>query len=90
MMQQLEEKPTSGGLPPLRMSRLFCSLSAEQLNTLAHLAVTHGVFTQVDGPLASNRVVLPLHLEIFQVLLLHLLQQGSDTTDQVWSGHALL
>jgi hypothetical protein len=56
------------------MSRLFAGLSEDQIAQVASFAVMHGVICQIDGPAASQRIVLPLQLEAFQALLLQLLQ----------------
>ena len=70
----------------LQPSRLLHSVSPQGIRTLARVAVMHGVVCQIDGTDASDRVVLPLHLEVFQALLLQRLQ-AQDRQCQVRSAH---
>jgi hypothetical protein len=56
------------------MSRLLAGLSEDQIVQVASFAVMHGVICQVDGPATTQRIVLPLQLEIFQAMLLKRLQ----------------
>jgi hypothetical protein len=58
-------------------------LAKSDTRRLAHVAVMHGVIAHVDGPQPSQRVVLPLHLEVFQVLLLQSLTFSEEHAAQV-------
>ena len=78
--------PHKGVVPPPVISRLLSGLSEAQASLLATFAVDHGVLCQTDGSDASQRVVLPLQLEVLQALLLQRLQHQREAPSLVRFG----
>lgn len=69
-------------------SRLLSGLSDDNIRDVAMLAATFGPIVQIDGPDPNKRVVLPLHPEILQAILLQTLKQAEES--QVCSAATLL
>jgi hypothetical protein len=65
---------------PGQMSELLRTLSQAGMRKLAHVAVMHGAISHVEDGQIAQRVVLPLHLEVFQALLLQLLQRVASSS----------
>lgn len=65
-----EEGPTA-----FVRSRLLSGLTDDNLNEVGKLAATFGHTVMIDGPDPQKRIVLPLHPEILQALLLQMLKK---------------
>jgi hypothetical protein len=59
-------------------SRLLSGLTPNMIHDMAMLAATFGPIVQIDGRNPDKRVVLPLHPEIFQAMLLQTLKKTEE------------
>lgn len=74
---QSDDDATQGPTAFVR-SRLLSGLTNDNIHDAAVLAATFGPIVQIDGSDPNKRVILPLHPEILQVLLLQMLKQVEE------------
>lgn len=85
-------RPIKGALSVPEQSNLLVGLTPEGARNIVRVCVHHGVVAHVDSTVPTQRTALPLHLEMFQALLLQALarlEQGPSQSDAASVASAL-